>query len=69
MFGEVAFEKGFLTTAELYESLTIQARLEAENKPWRFLGEILVELGYMKEKDVLEVLTELHCRYPDKVTE
>ncbi len=69
MFGEVAFENGYLTTAELYEGLAIQARREAENKPHRFLGEILVELGYMTEKQVLNILTELHSRFPDKVTE
>ncbi len=69
MFGEVAFEMGYLTTAELYEGLAIQARREAENKPHRFLGEILVELGTMTEKEVLNILTELHSRFPDKVTE
>ena len=60
LFGEAAFEMGYVTTAQLYEALTIQAREEAEGKPRHFLGEILVDLGYVTEKQVLEVLTHLH---------
>ncbi len=61
LFGEAAFELGYVTTGQLYEALTIQARQEAEGTaPRRFLGEILVDLGYMNEKQMLEVLTHLH---------
>ncbi len=60
LFGEAAFEMGYVTTAHLYEGLTVQARAEAQGEPRLFLGEILVELGYMSDKKVLEVLTELH---------
>jgi hypothetical protein len=60
LFGEVAFEKGFVTSEQLYEALAIQAKAEARNKPYKFLGEILMELGYLSEKKVLEVLNELH---------
>lgn len=60
LFGEAAFEMGLVTTAQLYEALTVQARLEARRQPHRFLGEILVELGYINERQVLEVLTALH---------
>ena len=60
LFGEVALDRGYVTVANLYEALTIQARLEVEQEPYRFLGEILGELGYMTEKQVLEVLNELH---------
>ena len=49
-----------MSVADLYEALTIQARLEAAQEPYRFLGEILSELGHMSEKQVLEVLNELH---------
>ncbi|MGE3166651.1 MAG: hypothetical protein AB7O52_17250 [Planctomycetota bacterium] len=51
---------GFATTAQLYEALTIQARREAQGQSHLILGEILVELGYLTEKQVLEVLTRLH---------
>lgn len=61
MFGEVAFEKGFLKVEQLYEGLAIQARAEARNQPYKFLGEILIELGYLTERQVLEVLNELHA--------
>ena len=60
LFGEAAFEMGFVTTAQLYEALTTQARQEAETGERQFLGEILVELGYMTDKQVLEILSELH---------
>ena len=45
LFGEVALDSGYVTVANLYEALTIQARLEAEQEAYRFLGEILSELG------------------------
>lgn len=61
MFGEVAFEKGYISVEELYEALSIQARDEVMGRPYRFLGQILIDLGYMSEKQVLEVLNELHA--------
>ena len=67
MFGEAAFEKGFISTAQLYEALAEQARLEAGNRKRKFLGEILVEIGHMTEKQVLEVLNELHSTQRDRV--
>ena len=69
MFGEAAFEMRLVSTAQLYEALTIQARREAEKQSHKFLGEILVQLGYMTEKQVLEVLTELHTKQRSTVRE
>lgn len=60
LFGEAAFEMGLVNTAQLYQALTIQAKREVENRPHKILGEILVELGYLNEKQVLDVLTHLH---------
>ena len=60
LFGEVAFEKGYVTTEALYEALTIQAKAEVNDRPYRFLGQILMDLGEMTEAQVLEVLSELH---------
>jgi hypothetical protein len=60
MFGEVAFEMGFVTTDQLYRALTIQAKQEVEKKPYRSLGQILIDLGHMDEKHVLEVLKVIH---------
>jgi rubrerythrin len=61
LFGEVALEKGFVTVANLYEALTVQARSEVRDEPYKFLGQILAELGYMTDKQVLEVLNEIHA--------
>lgn len=61
MFGEVAFEKGYISVEQLYEALSIQARDEVQGRPYRFLGQILIDLGYMTEKQVLDVLNELHA--------
>jgi len=60
MFGEVAFEKGYISSEQLYEALAVQAKDEARNKPYRFLGQILIDLGYLTDRQVLEVLNELH---------
>ena len=60
MFGEVAFEMGFVTTDQLYKALTLQAKDEVEKRPYRTLGQVLIELGHMDEKQVLEVLKVLH---------
>jgi hypothetical protein len=64
LFGEIAFERGFINSEKLYEALAIQAKAEASNKPYKFLGQILIELGYLTEKQVLEVLNELHASEP-----
>ena len=61
LFGEVALAKKFVGVSSLYEALTIQARAEVAGEPYQFLGEILVELGYMTELQVLEVLNEIHA--------
>ncbi len=60
MFGEIAFEMGLVTTDQLYKALTIQAKEEVEKKPYRSLGQILIDLGHMNDKQVLEVLKVLH---------
>ena len=62
LFGEVAFELQYITTSQLYEGLAIQARDEARGADHRFLGQILMDLGHLKEKQVLEVLRILHDR-------
>ena len=64
LFGEVAFENGYVTTEQLYEALTFQAKSEVQGRPYRFLGQILIDLGFMSESQVLEVLSELHATEP-----
>lgn len=60
LFGEAAFEASLVSTAQLYEALTVQAKQDVTGAPRQFLGEILVELGYLTEQQVLKVLTQLH---------
>jgi len=61
LFGEVALERKIVTVAQLYEALTVQARAEVQGEPYKFLGETLADLGYVAEKQVLEVLNEIHA--------
>ncbi|MEM7164599.1 MAG: hypothetical protein AAF581_04005 [Planctomycetota bacterium] len=69
LFGEAAFEMELVSTAQLYEALTVQAKQEVGGGSRQFLGEILVELGYLNEKQVLEVLTQLHGSKSSRVQE
>ena len=60
LFGEVAFENGYVTTRQLYEALTLQVKADLAGKPYKFIGQLLIELGYMTEPQVLETLAVLH---------
>jgi len=58
-FGAIAVEKGFITTDQLTEALSIQARENTEKGVHRLLGQILMDLGYMREAQVEEVVDTL----------
>lgn len=64
-FGEIALENRFVTPEQLYEALTLQARSKVEGGQDKLLGQILLELGYMTEDQIREVLDIL---YPVKDT-
>lgn len=64
-FGEIALENRFVTSEQLYEALTLQARSKVEGGQDKLLGQILLELGYMTEDQIREVLDIL---YPVKDT-
>ena len=66
LFGEEALEKGYLQAEQLREALAEQERISREEHSERFLGEILVTLGYMTEKQVLDVLNTLHVYRPSQ---
>lgn len=59
-FGEVALERRFVTPDQLYEALTHQARAKVEGRSEKLLGQILLELGYMSEDQVRQVLDVLY---------
>ena len=56
MFGEEAIQKGYLRREELEKALVEQERIKQEKGKNLFLGEVLVELKLMTEKQVLDVL-------------
>lgn len=60
LFGEVALEKRFVTTEQLYEALTVQARNKIDGKMEKQLGQILLELGHMTSDQIAEVLDVLY---------
>ena len=64
-FGEIALENRFVNPEQLYEALTQQARSKVEGGQDKLLGQILLELGYITEDQIREVLDIL---YPVKDT-
>ncbi len=63
-FGELALHKGYLTAEQLATALAMQEHEGSREPRCRFIGEILIELGYMNEKQVLDCLNALHMRRP-----
>lgn len=60
LFGEVALERRLVTPEQLYEALTLQARSKVEGREEKLLGQILLELGYLNESQVRQVLDVLY---------
>lgn len=59
-FGEVALERKFVTSEQLYEALTRQARLKVEDGEEKLLGQVLLEQGVMTAEQITEVLDVLY---------
>ncbi|MEC7775105.1 MAG: hypothetical protein VYC32_03325 [Planctomycetota bacterium] len=59
-FGEIALEKRFVSAEQLYEALTTQAKNRASGLLEKQLGQILLEMGYMTEEQISEVLDVLY---------
>ena len=55
-FGVRAIYNGFVTGDQVLETLSIQEREDANGNEHRFIGEILVSLGYMQKSQVEKVL-------------
>ena len=55
-FGTIAVDKGFITSEQLMEALTIQARENEEQGTHRLIGQILLDHGLLTESQVDEVL-------------
>jgi hypothetical protein len=58
-FGITAVHKGFITSDQLIEAMTLQIREELDQHWHRPIGQILLELGYLESPQVEEVLSVL----------
>ena len=58
-FGSVALGKGFVSDEQVIEAFELQLKESLMGKEHRFIGEILVALGYMTGSQVHEVLREI----------
>ncbi len=65
LFGEVALEKRYVTAEQLYQALTVQARAKVEGRPEKLLGQVLLELGYLTEGQIRDILDVLYPVGPD----
>jgi len=57
-FGSIALNKGFISSAQLGQAVSIQMREDLEKGVHRLLGEILLHMGFMNAMQVREVLEE-----------
>ncbi len=59
-FGEIALERKYVTPEQLYEALTQQVRAKVDGRAEKLLGQVLLELGYMTEDQIRQVLDILY---------
>ena len=55
-FGTIAIDMGYITKDQLYEALEVQKRDKFLEKKHRKIGKILVDLGFLSEKQRVVVL-------------
>ncbi len=55
-FGTVAVEQGFVTQGQVVEALGLQVKENLERKKHRFIGQILLGLGYLTDPQLKEML-------------
>ncbi len=55
-FGAIAVEKGFISEDQLLQALNIQAKENITTGDHRLLGQVLLELEYITEAQIDEVL-------------
>ena len=60
LFGRLLKEKNIITDEQLQQALDIQKTRRAHLSDPTHLGQILVQLGYAEEKDVLRAINEHH---------
>jgi type IV pilus assembly protein PilB len=55
--GQILIEKGVINSKQLDEALTLQKERAEKKNRWMLIGEILVELGYATEEEVITAVT------------
>ena len=55
-FGNIAMSKGFITGEQLVNAIKTQLNMEVERGEHILIGEILVDMGVMNEKQVNKVI-------------
>ena len=55
-FGGMAVDRGFITSKQLIDAITIQAKENVEESKHRLIGTILFENGFMSMEQINEVL-------------
>jgi len=55
-FGDIAIQKKFITKNQLLEAMTVQIENQLEGAEHKLIGAILIELMYMSEDQVNEVV-------------
>jgi hypothetical protein len=58
-FGNIAIDKGFITTNQLVEALNLQVMEESRDGSHRLTGEVLFDLEYITAEQIEDVLSEL----------
>ena len=58
-FGSIAVKKGFITSEQLIEVLSIQATENVENNKHRIIGTILREKEYLSIEQIDEILKKM----------
>jgi hypothetical protein len=58
-FGVIAVDKGFITAEQLTDALRIQVTEELERHEHRLIGAILLDMGFISNAQIGEVVKEL----------
>ncbi|MFC1579570.1 hypothetical protein ACFL4N_01510 [Thermodesulfobacteriota bacterium] len=58
-FGAIAIERRFITLDQFIEAMTLQVREDLNSLEHRPIGQILLEMGYLSDSQIKEILQTL----------
>ncbi|MCP4672824.1 MAG: hypothetical protein GY857_16125 [Desulfobacula sp.] len=58
-FGSIAVRKGYISSEQLIDALSIQATENVEDNTHRIIGTILREKGYLSIEQINEILQDM----------